>query len=226
MILLAALTIAGCGKKGDTAPKPSPPEKALLVFPAQNAPCTIVTEISATQSSVNLQWTAATNAESYEVTIKNLISGATIIKPATASTLKVALARSTPYSWFVVSKSDKTSVTAQSDTWKFYNPGPATTFYAPFPADALSPAHLQSITAVNGKVDLGWKGSDADNDIMGYDVYYGSSAMLSTPVKAGIKNMFLKDVPVSSGGTYYWKVITTDARGNTSDSGVYQFSVK
>jgi hypothetical protein len=226
LILFAALAIAGCGKKGDNTPNPSPPEKALLLFPAQNSACTVVTDISATESSVNLHWAAATNADSYEVIIKNLLNGTIIHKTATVLTAEVALTRNTPYSWFVVSKSGKTSELAQSDTWKFYNPGPSASFYVPFPADTLVPASLQSVTATGGKINLSWKGSDADNDIVGYDIYLGTSNTLSTPLKTNIKDMFLNDMAVSAGLTYYWKVVTKDAHGNTSDTGIYQFSVK
>jgi hypothetical protein len=37
--------------------------------------------------------------------------------------------------------------------------------------------------------------------------------------------MSLSDVSVSSSTTYYWKVITRDSKGNTSESEVGQFRV-
>jgi hypothetical protein len=35
--------------------------------------------------------------------------------------------------------------------------------------------------------------------------------------------MFLNGVAVSSGVTYYWKIVTKDIQGNISDSGIFQF---
>ncbi len=82
----------------------------------------------------------------------------------------------------------------------------------------------QSVTVVNGKVTLKWSGSDVDNDIVGYDVYFGetaSPALLQNNVTSTVL-----DVNVSAGKTYYWKIITRDNQNNKSDSGIYQFTAK
>jgi hypothetical protein len=228
LISAMALTfLYGCGGAGggtDPQPTPAAPAKAVLITPTQNELCTQGLVITATQSTVTLKWTAAANTESYQVDLKNLETGALTTQNVTANTLDVQLTRNTPYSWSVTSKSTKSSTTAQSDTWRFYNSGPGTTNYAPFPAELVSPAIEGNVTATNGKINLTWNGQDVDNDITTYDVYLGTTTTL-TLVKAGLTTATLTDVTVNSNTYYYWKVITKDSKGNTSDSGTYRFKV-
>jgi hypothetical protein len=95
--------------------------------------------------------------------------------------------------------------------------------HAPFPADNLIPSLGQTISSTNNKVTLSWTAIDIDNDIAGYDVYFGT---LSVPAlyKKNLTTPVL-DVAVTPATKYYWKVITKDAVGNTSESDVIQFTV-
>jgi len=224
VLLMLIVLIAGCSHGSDPTPTPPSPDKAVLTFPAQNAVCTSGTVISTTQTSVTLTWNASANTDSYEIDIKNLLTSAITVQTASANQLTMTLLRGTPYSWYVVSKSNSTTSTSQSDTWKFYVAGLGVTSYAPFPATITAPAFGVNVTATANTVNLTWTGSDVDNDIVGYDVYFGTA---TTPPlsKANVTDMFLNNVTVTSGTTYYWKVITKDSQGNTSDSGVYQFKV-
>ncbi len=223
--LAGILLSSGCGKtvSGGT-PTPDPPAKATLIFPAQSSACTTGTVISATQSTITFTWNTSANTDSYELDIKNLLTGAISTQTSTTNSLAVNLLRDTPYSWFVISKSAAVSTTTQSDTWKFYNAGLGTVSHPPFPADNLSPGFGQSVTATGGTINLTWTSADPDNDISAYDVYFGTTA---TPAisKANIATPSVSGIAVVSGTTYYWKVITKDALGNTSDSGVFQFKV-
>jgi len=236
IILSLALIISGCGKSGSDNPTPTPaptptptptvpaPGVATLSLPAQNAACTTGTVTSSTQSTISFTWTASVNTDSYELDLKNLLDNSITTQSTVQTSLTLALSRNTPYSWYIVSKSSKTTVSTQSDTWKFYNAGPGVVSYAPFPADITSPTFGQQVTASSGTINLTWTGSSVDNNIAGYTVYFGTS---STPplLQNGVTSMFLNGVSVKSGTTYYWKIITNDSNGNTSDSGTYQFSV-
>jgi hypothetical protein len=224
LVILGAIVITGCGKRSDPLPSSRLPDKAVLSLPAQNAACTTGTVISATQSSITFTWGTAANTDSYLIGIKNLLTQAIHYKKATTTQLTDTLLRNTPYSWFVVSKSTTVADTSKSEVWKFYNAGPGTVAYAPFPAEITSPTLNQNVTATGSTINLVWKGSSIDNDIVGYDVYFGTGA---TPVlyKSNVTDMFLNSVPVTSGTIYYWKVVTKDLIGNTSDSGVSSFKV-
>ena len=224
IIILLFLSVSACKKKKD--PQPSlAPDKAVLVSPAANEACTEGTVLSATTSSVTLKWNASANTESYEVHIKNLLSGAMITQTTTATQLSVTLASNTPYSWFVISKSAASTAVGTSDIWKFYSAGQVTASYAPFPPDNLVPAMRQAVTAVNGKINLSWSAEDADNDLAGYDVFLGTNSTTIPLLQANIATKKLDDVSVTANTTYYWKVVAKDAKGNTSESAVYILKV-
>jgi hypothetical protein len=223
ILILAAVIFTGCSTGLEPIPALSP-QKAVLSFPKQNALCTQGTVASATQSSLVFKWLNAANSDSYQFHLKNLLTGVTTTSTAGSNQLEVTLNVNTPYSWSVTSKSSKTTDVAESDTWKFYNSGPGTLSYAPYPAEIIVPSMKQNVNSVGGVVTLSWNGSDVDNDIASYDVYLGTT---STPAmyKSSISTTILTDVPVTPGMIYYWKVTTKDTKGNTSDSGIFQFKV-
>lgn len=227
IILFVSLILAGCSKKKNPAPPPpADPVKAVLTAPAQNEVCTTGTVISSTQSSITFTWNTAANTSSYDVIIKNLLTSISTTQNTSDTKLIVTLDRNTPYSWYVVSKSTKTTNTAQSDTWKFYNSGPGVVTYAPYPAEITSPTFGQDLPSTTGTVNLTWTGSAVDNStIKNYDVYFGTT---NTPaiLQSAITDSFVNGVTVTAGTTYYWRVITRDVNGNTSDSGLYQFTVQ
>ena len=219
----------GCGGKSNN-PAPTPPSvpnptQATLSAPAQNAVCTSGTILSATQSTISFSWSASANTNSYNLVIKNLLTSDSTTQSTTQTQLAVNLQRNTPYSWHVVSVSTQTTLTAQSAVWKFYNSGPGVVTYAPFPAEITSPTFGQNVTATAGKINLTWIGSIVSPDVIAnYDVYFGTTSSPAIMASA-ITNGFLNNVSVTSNTTYYWKVITRDANGDTSDSGLFQFSV-
>lgn len=218
------LCLACGGKKKTGTPAAAAPGKAVLVSPTQNEACTSGVAVSATESSVQFSWVSSSNTESYEVNIKNLLTNVSTTKTVTANTTSATLLKDTPYSWFVVSKSSKTATTTASDTWKFYNAGDGKTNYAPFPAEIVSPTYNQAIAASGGKITLDWNGSDTDNDLVNFDIYLGTT---TTPalLQANVTASILNNVSVNNATTYYWRVISRDSKGNTSDSGLYRFSV-
>jgi hypothetical protein len=201
------------------------PEAATLLAPTTNEVCAAGTVLSDSITRIKFSWTAVTDAESYDITIKNLLTGKSLTQGATTNSIEVAVKRNTPFSWFVTSKTTKTTKTTDSETWKFYTTGPVQIFYTPFPAEAISPTIGQQITG--NKVSLRWKGTDVDNDISGYDVYFGTDAnppILQTKLAATTTS--IADVSVVVGSKYFWRVVTKDAKGNSSSSEIFQFTVK
>jgi hypothetical protein len=226
LLLLMAVVLYSCGNKGnDATPEDQVPQKPVLLFPAQNSACVPAVVLSSTQSTVLLTWDTVKYADSYDVTVKNLISGQLSTENTVTPQLLKTLERSMPYLWFVVAKSTKTTEVTISDTWKFYNPGPGAVYYAPFPADAIAPAIGATVTTADGKINLSWQGSDPDNDISAYDIYLGASAATMVLAKANVTDKFLNGNAVTSGASYYWRVVTKDAKGNASNSDIFNFKV-
>jgi hypothetical protein len=227
LIVAFGLLMAGCGgsKKSDNvSPPPPAPKAATLIFPAQDAVCVSGALISALQSSIQFQWNNGINANSYIVVTKNLLTGDTLATSAGGNSANVTLSRNTPYSWYIISKSNQTSITAKSDTWKFYNAGAGITTYAPFPADNLTPASGHAVTVPSsGKIALSWHGSSVDNDIVDYDIYFGTAT--SPPLyKSHNTSQNISNIAANSKTIYYWKIVTRDSNNNTSTSDVVEFT--
>ncbi|SEP99215.1 hypothetical protein SAMN05421824_0878 [Hyunsoonleella jejuensis] len=210
---------------GTPEPQPKKPTAAVLVFPNQNSECTEGTNITATNSTVLFKWNAGANTDSYDVVLKNLITAETTTHSSTTNEKSIELLRATPYSWYVISKSDDVTDTANSSTWKFYNAGEGVVTYAPFPAVAVAPVDGASI-ATTTTVTLEWTGSDVDNDIANYDVYFAEEGTTLSDIANGITANNVSSVSVASGKSYKWYVLTTDDEGNTSNSEVFSFSVQ
>lgn len=239
-LLVAACT--SCSKKSQPTPTPipppdttvtvKPPGQANLLTPANNEPCILGTDVTSKQSTVTFTWSAATATDTYELHIKNLVTNDVTVLSTANLTVDATLALSTPYSWYIVSTSKKSTEIAQSDTWKFYNSGPGTAFYPPYPAEPVYPLVGQTITfpvgTGGGNLTLKWQAAAGSSPITGYTVYFNNLLYNLTTPNAQIVATTTNSATVaaSSGTTYYWEVVTTDAAGNTSTSQVYSFYVE
>ena len=134
--------------------------------------------------------------------------------------------KGTPYSWLIISKRSGTSVTATSNSWKFYLSGEGLLNYPPFPADLISPTSGKSFASTTTSVELSWEGDDPDGEILTYTLYFDNQDGLQTPSLEN-KNISSnsKNVNVNSGNTYYWRIKTTDTNENSSYSQVYSFII-
>lgn len=196
------------------------PVGVQLIFPQEDALCNEGTDMTPTESTVFFEWQPNDNAETYTLTIENLNTNAVSEFETTDFIVAVTIARATPFRWLVsYNLQDEIKESAQ---WNFYNAGEGVQTYAPFPAEIISPTMAESLATTNS-VTLEWLGSDVDNDIVAYDVYFGTNNPPSINTSAITENQWA--VAVTSGTIYFWNVVTTDAAGNTSDSGVHQFRV-
>lgn len=218
ILAIASLLFINCG--GDSPEAPKNPSASTLTSPLKDAECNTGTILSTAESSVTFQWKAADNAESYTLVLTNLNTKAVTQKSEKTNSSVVTLLRGVPYSWKVISKNTKTTITATSDTWKFYNAGIGVTNYAPFPAEASSPN--MGSTTVNATVSLKWNASDIDNDITKYEVYLGTvnppTTLHSTTAVKQVDNISLIAKTV-----YYWRIVTTDSKNNVSTSAIFDF---
>jgi hypothetical protein len=195
-------------------PGPVAPSAATLSKPANNSECLEV-------DAVKFEWNKSDNTDSYTLVIKNLLTSASISQTTTSTSAEVTLTKGWPYSWYIISTNTSTS-TASSTKWKFYLSGEAQKNHAPFPADILTPKPGATVNA--GAIQLSWSFSDIDTgDSHTFDVYLDQkdgSTVYSSNYTATKRTVTLNDP-----GTYYWKIVTKDDHGGTSDSGVSTFIV-
>lgn len=219
-IFLGIILLAGCKKD-----PPNPPGKAVLTEPAENSECIPVQSSSGNSNLVRFRWQPGDYSESYEVVVRNLITGAAIERVLEGTTITIPLEKGTPYSWFVNSKNTTTAETVASATWLFYNPG-SQTYHVPFPAIISAPQPGSTVVKdVNNQVTLQWSATDIDNDIESYKIYFSIENPPNVLIASPGANETSQKVGVLSDTVYHWRVVTADALGNTSDTGVLDFKV-
>jgi hypothetical protein len=219
-ILIVAVVLLGCKKKE----APVPPERAQLVFPERNSECTTGNDINAVTSQVEFSWLASNNTDTYELIVTNLDNGnKQDFRGLTGTTKKVPIAKGALFSWVVNSNNSMVLQVVSSSTWSFYNSGFDTT-YAPFPAEIVSPNMGISIFKdINNEIELSWIGADVDNDIEGFEIYLSPQNPPENLIVSLSPNVNTQKVTVTENRVYYWRVITKDKEGNSSDSGVFEF---
>ena len=221
LTLLAGVILLSCSK--DSPPKP--PEAALLVFPERNSECITGVDINDQTSQVEFRWQESKFTDSYELTVTNMNTGNTQAVTTTTLSALRPLDKGALYRWNVRTRNEKTENVATSETWFFYNAGSETT-YAPFPAEIVAPASGASVIRdINNEITLEWSGADIDNDLEGFDILLDTANPPTTLVASPSVSLNSITVGVAEDTVYYWKVISRDREGNTSDSGVFSFRV-
>lgn len=198
-----------------------PPTAATLVYPADQTLCAEGQIISETLSVINFQWQEGLNTDSYTLEITDG-NGAKRTITAAKGSKEVEVERGMAFSWKIISRSTKTTETASSATFSFFNAGAATENFAPMPARLLSPRAGASISAAN--LTLEWEGADLDQNIERYTVYLKAEGEEASEVYSGL----LSSVTLSnvSSGVYRWWVITRDRTGLQSHSEQSEFRVE
>ena len=224
LLTLIALIAASCKKpgSGDNGGLITP-EAATLLLPAKSSVCIDGKVASSLESTISFDWSDAANANSYLLIIKDLETGKTSEHLSEVSGADLKLARGKAFSWFVTSRT-AAGKTSTSEAWKFYTAGTGVQFHVPFIPDLISPAANQNISSLLGSIVFKWQCSDADDDLVNYDLYLGKDASKLELLKGQISATELER-PILQKGTYYWRVLARDAKGNTSISELNSFSV-
>ncbi|MCJ7467767.1 MAG: hypothetical protein MUO53_13860 [Maribacter sp.] len=221
LLFIMGCILVGCSKK-DT---PKQPEAALLAFPLENSECTTGQDLNATTSRVEFKWLSANHTETYELRVTNINTGNTQTISTKALSAKLPLTKGVPFSWLVNSKNSQVSQAVPSATWRFYNAGYQTS-HPPFPPIIIAPKLAEYVFKdINNEITLDWSGADVDNDIIGYDIYFSTDTPPVTLTASTSAGTTAFKVSVSSNTAYYWRVVVKDGEGNSSDSGIFNFTV-
>ena len=191
----------------------SQPSKVELIFPENNSVCTTGTILSESQSEVVFEWSNAEIGDLYELHLTNMETGEESIYQSANSSMAITLYRGTPYRWEVSTFLLETNEATKSDFAAFYNAGEGITTHIPFPASAIYPRNGEHLLASTQSTTLQWSAEDLDNDIVAYDIYFGT---INPPMlfAENNTNQALENVSVESGQSYYWSISTRDSQGN------------
>ncbi len=204
----------GNGGPVDPPPTPQKPQKAVLSKPENNTECLEV-------DAVKFEWNTAQNTTSYTLNVKNLTTNEISTTTTGNTSADITLEKGFPYSWQIIS-TNSTSFVAESDKWKFYLSGEPLKNHAPFPAEIVAPSPGASVNT--GSIQLSWTFSDIDSsDTHSFDLYIDkedASTLLARNWGATKRTISLTDP-----GTYYWRIVTKDNHGASSDSGISSFIV-
>ncbi|PHN94458.1 hypothetical protein CSC80_03640 [Maribacter sp. 6B07] len=213
-LILAGILVASCGGKDNDTTTP-PIEKELgsfnLIFPDNNLICTEGEDNGTDGVNIEFQWSASSNATSYDLEITNQENNSTDTRTVNATSLEVGLPKGTQFSWKVTAILEDKSLA--SDTWNFYSEGTSTENFAPFPAEITVSENN------DGTVTVSWIGEDLDNDIVNYDVYIGVFGNLEL-ILENTTNLNI-NYSITAGEQYHVQVISKDSNDNTSTSQTY-----
>jgi len=222
IIMAIAVLFGNCSADSDLAEFLSPAISINLTFPENLSECTEGNLVSEIESELTFLWEGVDQVETYKMTLTDLNTSRIQEFVSDEPLLTVILKRSTPYSWSISSATNPNKI--RSETWFFFNEGPGTESFVPSPATALSPASGASISVTSTTVNLRWNSEDPDNDIIGYDLYFGENTDPGLLV-SDLENNSYNDIIVTAGKTYYWKIVTKDRLGNESTSPIFNFTV-
>jgi len=218
---VAIALLMGCASD----PLPLEPSVATLISPTNNETCLNGTSLNDTQSNVSFVWSAATNAVSYQLVVKNLITQSEQTFAASSPQQTAALNKEEPYSWKVTSIGEEGSTPVESEVWKFYLAGDEVINFAPFPPELIVPRSGATLTPnEDALITFRWTCSDVENDLLLYEIYLDTAEATTKVSEVDYEEATTEiELEVELNKTYRWRVIATDAQGNKSDSGVYGF---
>lgn len=221
ILTLISLLVFSCSKENTTGggtPTAKVPGKAALISPDNNKTCE---EVNST-GQVSFSWNSSTDTDKYDLEFKNLNTQTiTNYNNITTTSKLVTLSKGIPYSWTITSKNSGSKTTV-SDTWQFYLAGVGVVNYAPFPATAISPSPGATTSPTDGKVNIQWNGTDADQDTLTFTIEMDLiDGKQETKIVENTSDSSF-EVTVELNKIYYWRVITSDGE-NTSTSMVFSF---
>jgi uncharacterized protein (TIGR02145 family) len=188
------------------------------VTPANNSTgISITPSLSWTKPAGNMLFDvyAGTSFTFYSLVANNITDTPFVLNQINGAALKPH----TTYLWKVVPK-DAVGNTHSADVWQF-------TTRNSLPAKPQLSAPVNNAAGQSYSVSLNWLPvTDADGDLVLYDVYLGSNANPATPIATSLQQTNFTTALLTPNTTYYWKVVAKDAFGGTIASDEFSFTVQ
>lgn len=197
------------------------PEAAILELPANNTDCLYVS-IDSSEAEVRFRWREARHTGTYRLIVQNIESGQDYVRSTKLTQLTLQLTRGNAYQWKIISTSEASQVETDSQMRYFYLEGEQQYTYVPFPASLISPHNNAVVSLTDGELSFSWEGADLDDDIESYSFFLGESEEPLVKIAENLSTSSFR-YAVNPNTQYYWKVVTIDRAGNSSNSQTYSF---
>nr|WP_288834381.1 hypothetical protein [uncultured Flavobacterium sp.] len=216
---LFLISCGGSDDNSDPVAENKAPSIPSLLSPANNLLCI--------ENTVSFSWAASSDPDSdmvsYQIEIAkdNLFTQIYATNSSTIANMTILLEKGVRYYWRVKATDSKNLSSNYSSVYQFYTEGIGLTNHLPFAPSLVKPG-LSSVTSDNSVV-LEWTASDVDaNDVLTYDVYFGTTNTPTVKVASG-QSLKTYTQNVSASGTYYWSVDVKDNKGGVTKGQVWRF---
>ena len=157
-------------------------------------------------SSINLYYsTDDTNWMGLATNLSNTGTASWVVPKVASNTFKVKVIA-------VDANNNSSMATSNAFTVRTVNTAPVSPF---------APSPSVGTTLTTAAASLSWQSTDADNDALTFDVYFGTST--TPPRVASAQSTKNYPVMLSPNRTYYWQIMASDGKSTTA-SPVWSFS--
>ena len=221
LLILLGVIVSACSSGGSDSPEENkaPSNVETLIYPTNNLLCI--------DNTIEFEWSSSTDPDgdnvSYTLEIAQNNSFSTLDETftVTSTTKSVTLEKDIVYYWRVKAIDSKGLSSNYSSTYQFYTEGEGVTNHLPFAPELIAP---ELDTTVSGSsINLEWDCADVDNDVLTYDVYFGTETSPTTKVGDNQTTKTLS-VSVNPLTNYYWKVVAKDGEGGESIGQIWSFN--
>lgn len=219
--MLAILLLVSCEADDDTGAPPvianEAPTVPKLVFPINNEACT--------NFNLEFDWDSATDNDQDEIryiidVAENDRFSTILFTESTSQTVNTfTLSKGTTYFWRVKAIDSQGNESAYAPVESFFTEPEAGVNTIPNTPTIVSPLLGERLSATT--ITLDWDATDADNDLLTYDVYFGETnppVLLSQNV-----DVTTFDVSVLPDKTYYWRIVVKDNHQGTAIGQLWRF---
>lgn len=228
-ILFAVLILFGCGggKDEEIAMDPpdenpvseinSPPSIPLLIYPSDKLLCI--------DNELEFTWESSSDTDgdliSYTMQVTNDKQFADIISETTSDETKtvITLEKGKTFFWRVLAIDEKNNKSNYSPSWEFYTEGEPVTNQLPFPPEVINPNPHEIISGTSTL--LSWNSSDADDENLTHDVYFGT--VPNAPLVSENLETNSYEVTLEANTSYYWRIAVKDGAGGISFGPIWNF---
>jgi len=215
---IISILFISCGDDSDSEDKNAAPTVPVITSPVDNELCV--------NNAVDFEWEESTDKNNDDITYlieiakDNQFTQIVTIEEGAFNSLNGELEKNTAYYWRIKAKDSQGLSSDYTSVYKFYTAGEAVVNHLPFSPELLTPTLNSVLTTTD--YTLKWNATDADSDILSYDVYLGTVNPPTSAITTNTSATSL-NVKLESAKEYYWKVVAKDNKGGETIGQVWKF---